>query len=110
MTTLELAFLNRILLFVAIVVGIANICLLSGLFYFYWNSYKQLKSKFTTGLLYFAVILLAQNILAIIALAVFLILGIEVHEIGGTEVYSVLLLVTSAQFIALTILFKITWE
>jgi len=108
--TLELAFLNRIILFAAIIVGIANIGLLSGLFYFYWNSYKQLKSKFTTGLLYCALILLVQNILAIIALIVFSILGIEIHEFGGTEIYSILLSVTLAQLIALSILFKITWD
>lgn len=107
---IELAFLNRIILLAAIVVGIANVGLLSGLFYFYWNSFKQLKSKFTTGLLYFALILLVQNILAIIVLTVFLIMGIEIHEIGGTEIYSILLLVTIAQVVALTILFKITWD
>ena len=108
--TLELAFLNRIIITAAIIIGIANIGVLSGLLYFYWNSYKQLKSKFTIGLLYFALILLVQNILAIIALAVFLFLGIEIHEIGGAEIYSILLLVTVAQLIALIILFKITWD
>jgi hypothetical protein len=108
--TFELAAFNRMIILAAIVIGIANIGLLSSLFYFYWNSYKQLKSKFTVGLLYFALILLVQNILAIIALAVFAILGIEIHELGGTEVYSILLLVTLAQLVALTILFKITWD
>jgi hypothetical protein len=108
--TLELAFLNRIIISASIIVGIANIGLLSGLLYFYWNSYKQLKSKFTIGLLYFALILLIQNILAIIALAVFLLLGIEIHEIGGAEIYSILLLVNLAQLVALIILFKITWD
>ncbi len=108
--TFELAAFNRMIILAAIVIGIANIGLLSALFYFYWNSYKQLKSKFTVGLLYFALILLFQNILAIIALAVFAILGIEIHELGGTEVYSILLLVTLAQLVALTILFKITWD
>jgi hypothetical protein len=108
--TLELAFLNRIIITAAIIIGIANIGVLSGLLYFYWNSYKQLKSKFTIGLLYFALILLIQNILAIIALAVFLFLGIEIHEIGGAEIYSILLLVTLAQLVALIILFKITWD
>jgi hypothetical protein len=108
--TLELAFLNRIIITISIIIGIANIGILSGLFYFYWNSYKQLKSKFTIGLLYFALILLIQNILAIIALAVFLLLGIEIHEIGGAEIYSILLLVTLAQLVALIILFKITWD
>ena len=108
--TFELAAFNRMIILAAIVIGIANIGLLSALFYFYWNSYKQLKSKFTVGLLYFALILLVQNILAIIALAVFAILGIEIHELGGTEVYSILLLVTLAQLVALIILFKITWD
>ena len=108
--TIELAFLNRIIIYATIVLGIANIGILLGLFYFYWDSYKKMKSKFTIGLLYFALILLAQNILAILALAVFAILGIEVHEVGGTEVYSILLLVTFAQLIALVILFKITWD
>ena len=108
--TLELAFLNRIIISASIIIGFGNIGVLSGLLYFYWNSYKQLKSKFTIGLLYFALILLIQNILAIIALAVFLLLGIEIHEIGGAEIYSILLLVTLAQLVALIILFKITWD
>ena len=107
---IELAFLNHIIIYIAIGVGIANVCLLSGLVYFYLESYNQLKSKFTTGLLYFSTILLIENILAILALAIFSILGVEIHEIGGTEVYSVLLLVNVAQLIALAILFKITWD
>jgi len=106
----ELGFLNHVIIYVAIGVGIANVCLLVGLVYFYLESYKQLKSKFTTGLLYFSTILLVENILAILALAIFSILGIEIHEIGGTEIYSILLLVNVAQLIALAILFKITWE
>ncbi len=108
--TLELALLNRIIIYATIGPGIANIGLLSGLIYFYWESYNQLKSKFTTGLLYFSLILLIQNILAIIALAIFSVIGIEIHEIGGTEVYSILLLISIAQLISLAILFKITWE
>jgi hypothetical protein len=107
---IELVFLNRIIVYTAIIIGIANVGLLSGLFYFYWTSYNQLKSKFTTGLLYFALILLIQNVVAIMGLAIFLTLGIEMHELGGTVVYAFLLSVTTAQVIALSILFKITWE
>ncbi|MCZ3365742.1 MULTISPECIES: hypothetical protein [Methanobacterium] len=106
----ELVFLNHMIIYTAIAVGIANVCLLSGLVYFYLESYKQLKSKFTTGLLYFSTILLIENVLAILALAIFSILGVEIHEIGGTGVYFVLLLVNIAQLIALAILFKITWD
>lgn len=108
--TLELIFINRMIVMAAVIVGVANVGLLSGLFYFYWNSYQELKSKFTTGLLYFAVILLVQNVLAILALSIFAILGIEMHERGATEVYFILLLVEAAQLIAFMILFKITWD
>lgn len=108
--TLELAFLNTVIIYTAIGVGIANVCLLSGLVYFYLESYKQLESKFTTGLLYFSLILLIQNVILVLALAVFLALGIEIHQLDGTEHYSILLLVNVAQLIAFTILFKITWD
>jgi hypothetical protein len=108
--TLELIFINRMIILAAVIIGIANVGLLSGLFYFYWNSYHEIKSKFTTGLIYFAVILLVQNVLAIMALSLFALLGIEMHERGATEVYFVLLLVEAAQLIAFTILFKITWD
>ena len=110
MTLVDSGFLNTVIVIVAIAVGIVNVCLLSGLVYFYWGSYRQLKSKFTTGLLYFALILLVQNILAVLALAVFLALGIEIHKLDGTEHYSILLLINTAQLVALAILFKITWE
>ena len=110
MTPAEFGFLNPILIYAAIIVGIANVSLLIGLIYFYRESYKELKSKFTIGLLYFTSILLIGNILAIIGLALFLVLGIEIKEFSGTVVYSTLLLVNIAQLIAFSILFKITWE
>jgi hypothetical protein len=106
----ELGLLNHILIYSGLIVGIANVCLLSGLIYFYRESYKQIGSKFTIGLLYFTSILLIGNILAILALAVFSILGTEIHEFSGTIIYSILFLLNIAQLIAFTILFKITWE
>ena len=110
MIPVELGFLNHIMIYTAIIVGIANISLLIGLIYFYRASYKDLASKFTIGLLYFTSILLIGNILAIIALAIFSFLGIEIHEFSGTVVYSILLLLNVAQLISFAILFKITWE
>ena len=106
----DLVFLNHAITYITIGISVVNVCLLSGSVYFYLESYKQLKSKFTTGLLYFSTILLIENVLAIIALAIFAILGVEMHEMGGTWVYSILLFVNIAQLIALSILFKITWE
>ncbi|MGZ7095976.1 MAG: hypothetical protein ACXVH2_06270 [Methanobacterium sp.] len=110
MTPVELLLLNRILVYTAIIIGIANIGLLIGLIYFYRESYKEIESKFTIGLIYFTSILLIGNILAIIALALSLIFGIEMHEFSGTVVYSILLLINIAQVISYAILFKITWE
>ncbi|HTX61167.1 MAG TPA: hypothetical protein VMC48_02555 [Methanobacterium sp.] len=106
----ELVVLNSSIIYIAIGIGIINIGLLSGLIYFYWGSYKDLKSKFTVGLLYFSGILLAQNVLVTMALAALLILGKELNQFEGTEHYSILLLVNLAQLIALIILSKITWE
>ena len=106
----ELVFLNTVIIYIAIGAGIINIGLLAGLIYFYWGSYQQLKSKFTVGLLYFAAILLVQNILVTMALIALLILGKELNQYEGTEHYSILLLVNLAQLTALAILSKITWE
>jgi hypothetical protein len=107
---MTIVFLNSLIIYLAIGVGIANICLLSGLLYIYGESYKLYKSKFTTGLLYFSLILLIQNILLVLALAVFYLLGKEISQPDGTEHYTILLLVNAAQLIAFSILFKITWE
>lgn len=106
----ELVLLNSLIVYVAIGAGIVNVGLLLGLIYFYWGSYRQLESKFTVGLLYFAGILLAQNILVTLALAALLIMGREINQIDGTLHYSILLLVNLAQLVALIILSKITWE
>lgn len=107
--TLELIFLSIVIIYVTIGIGIANVCLLLGLVYFYWGSYKELRSKFATGLLYFSLVLLAQNVLLVLGLAVFLILGIESSRPEFTEHY-ILLLISICQLIALSLLFKITWE
>ncbi|MGZ7116823.1 MAG: hypothetical protein ACXVH2_04145 [Methanobacterium sp.] len=107
---INIGFLNYILIYLAIVIGIANIGLLIGLFYFYRESYKEIKSKFTFGLLYFTSILLIGNLISIIALSYSLVSGIEIHEFSGTVIYSILLLINAAELIAFAILFKMTWE
>jgi hypothetical protein len=110
MITGEVGFLSTVIIYIAVIVGIANVCLLSGLIYFYRESYKEISSKFTIGLLYFTTILLIQNILAIVAMVLFLNLSVEIHELIGLEFYTIMLLINLAQLVALAILFKITWE
>lgn len=95
----------------AIAVGIVNICLLFGLLYSYWKTYKEIKSGFTIGLLYFASILLIQNILVTIALIMPLLIQVIPPEIVNSEFgkpHLAFFFINIIQLIALTILFKIT--
>ncbi|HMK54549.1 MAG TPA: hypothetical protein VK444_07185 [Methanobacteriaceae archaeon] len=96
------------LIYVAFALGVANVCLLIGLLNAYWKTYREVKSGFTIGLLYFASFLLLQNILSTIFIALPLLIPIEFHgsEIGGPRLP--LLLINIVQLIALSILFKIT--
>ncbi len=55
---------------VAVGVELANIGLLSGLIYLYIKSYRQIKIRFTVGLMLFASFLLLKSIAPIILLAV----------------------------------------
>jgi hypothetical protein len=104
----EFRQISMLLIYVAITVGIANVILLIGLLQDYWKTYKELKSEFTIGLLYFASFLLLQNTLSTIFLALPLIIPIEFHgsELGGPRLP--LLLINIVQLIALSVLFKIT--
>jgi hypothetical protein len=91
-----------------IVIGIANVGLLSGLLHAYWKTYKQVKSEFTIGLLYFASFLLIQNVVSTLFLALLLVMPLEFH---GSEIHGPrlpLFLVNIVQLIALIILFRIT--
>jgi hypothetical protein len=94
----------------AVIVGIANICLLVALIYVYLKSYRQLKSKFTMGLLVFASLLLLQNLVSVIFLTLSMILGPGNHsfELGRQEFP--LSSINVIQLIALSILLYITWE
>jgi len=97
-----------VLIIVAVGVGVANVCLLLGLLNAYWKTYKEVKSGFTIGLLYFSSILLIQNILATIFIALPLVIPIDFH---GSEIHGPrlpLFLINIVQLIALSILFKIT--
>ncbi len=84
----------------AIGIEIGNIGLLSGLLYLYIKSYRQIKIGFTVGLILFATVLLLRSIFTI----GFLIIDSE--ALIGRPVYIGAII----EFIALTILLKITWD
>jgi hypothetical protein len=84
----------------AIGIEIANIGLLSGLLYLYIKSYRQIKIGFTAGLMLFASVLLLKSISTIILLIVDNDILLNYHGVIGGII----------EFIALTILLKITWD
>lgn len=96
------------LLVSAIIIGIANVCLLILLLRSYWKTYQEIKSGFTIGLIYFSTFLLLQNILTTVFIAVHLIIpeDIVISEVHGARLP--LFLINLVQLVALSILFKIT--
>ncbi|AXV37764.1 MAG: hypothetical protein KO217_06420 [Methanobacteriaceae archaeon] len=98
----------KLLIYITAIVGIANVSLLLLLLKSYWRTYKELKSEFTIGLLYFSTFLLLQNIITtvFITLQLILIPFSSVLEIRGPHLP--LFLINLVQLVALSILFKIT--
>ncbi|MDI6724136.1 MAG: hypothetical protein QMD61_05765 [Methanobacterium sp.] len=96
--------------YIAIIIGVANICLLLALLSIYLKNYKQIKSKFTTGLLVFTSLLLLQNMITTLFLALNVVFNITSQglEIGRPQ--TPLSSVNIIQFIALLILLRITWD
>ena len=76
---------------------------LLGLLYIYIKNLKTIKSKFTIGLLIFAVLFLLQNIVSLyfyFTMIEYFVPQVEVH----------VFILTLLQTIAFLILLKITWE
>ena len=99
------------ILLVVAIAEIVNISLLLGLLYVYWGNYKEAKSKFSIGLLFFASTFLVKSILFLIGILVF-ISGIisPMAENDDGHGITFLFLLNIIECIALAILFKITWE
>lgn len=99
--------LLTVIQYVGIGVGLINVALLLGLFYIYWNSYNKIRSEFTLGLIFFALVLLAQNVFETTFLVLLSVSGIYNHELIAHSLE--LSAINIIQFVALSILFKITW-
>jgi hypothetical protein len=101
------------LLLIAVTIGIANIFLLVLLIRAYWKTYKQIKSGFTIGLLYFSTFLLLQNLVTTLFLSLPLLIPGSVIDVNVSELHGPRLplsLINVVQLVALSILFKITRE
>ena len=102
-----------LLICISVALGTANVILLIGLLYAYWKTYKQIRSKFTIGLLYFASFLLLQNIAITLASAMPLLIPHIPYSIPNYDLdrpHIGLFFVNLIQLIALSILYKITKE
>ena len=106
----DLLLVNHILIGITIIIGIVNIIILKKLIDFYKETCAEIESKFTMGLLYFSRILLAGNVLVILALICSVIGKIEIDELSGTVVYVAVLLISTSQLVTFNILKKITLE
>jgi hypothetical protein len=86
----------------ALITSIANICLLIGMLYIYLERYMKVKSKFTTTLVLFSLLFLAQNVLFSIYF---------LFNLPETVINAFLFLVfLGFEFTALALLFMITRE
>ena len=99
--------LLTVIQYVGVGVGLVNIALLLGLLYIYSGSYNKLRSEFTLGLIFFALVLLAQNVFETTFLVLLSVSGIYNHELIAHSLE--LSAINIIQFVALSILFKITW-
>ena len=98
-----------VLTYIALSIGIINVCLMMGLLYSYYRTYVEVKSGFTVGLVYFTSLILIQNIFVTLYLALQLLL--PAPDIVLTEIQEPvkpLLFINIIQLIALSILYRIT--
>ncbi len=98
------------IVYIVLMVEVVNLCLISGLLYIYWKSYKRLKSKFTIGLVFFSTTFLIKSIILIIGLLAFILFSALPQHYAGDRSPFPLFLVNVIECIALSILLKITWE
>jgi len=108
MAIVELGPIITVLLYLSIAAGIANVCLLLLLLKSYWKTYKEIKSHFTIGLLYFASVMLIQNIFVTVGLTVHLMVAVAPSLASNTGPPTMLSIINIIQLVALTILYRIS--
>lgn len=101
---------GSLLTYIALSVGVINVCLMMGLLYSYYRTYREVKSGFTLGLVYFTSLILIQNIFTTLYLAIQLLVQPPTDLILGQlqEPIKPLFFINLIQFTALIILYRIT--
>jgi hypothetical protein len=99
---------NVWLTYLAMSIGVINVCFMMGLLNSYLKTYKEIKSGFTIGLLYFTSLILIQNIFITLYLAVQIIIPPDLLLSELHEPVKPLLFINVIQMVALGILYRIT--
>ena len=94
--------MTQLMTAIGILTAISILALL-GLVYVYYRNLKQIKSKFTIGLLIFALLFLMQNVISVYYYATMM-------DYYVPEVKMHVFILTLLQTIGFLILLKITWE
>lgn len=94
---------NSQLITIDVIIGIGNICLLLIVLFMYLRSYRDFKSKFTFGLVAFALLLLLQNILFTGFLIIY-------QGFRGPGMGIPIFFLNIIEFFAFSILIWVTWE
>jgi type III secretory pathway component EscR len=100
---------NVTLAYIAMSIGVINVCLMMGLLNSYLKTYKEIKSGFTIGLIYFTSLILIQNIFTTLYLAIQVI--VPAPELLISEIHEPikpLLFINMIQLVALIVLYRIT--
>lgn len=109
MAIIDLGSITNLLVYFSLAAGIANVCLLLILLKTYWKTYKEIKSHFTIGLLYFASVMLLQNIFVTFGLTAHLIVDIIPHSLASSLGPPIMLsIINIIQLVALSILYRIS--
>ncbi len=94
------------MIYIMLGVEVINLCLLLGLLYVFRGLYKNVKSKFTMGLIFFASAFLLKSIVIIITASLHIFFP-ELHMYDGPPV---MFLVNIIECIGLSIFLKNIWE
>ncbi|UTB32345.1 MAG: hypothetical protein NKF70_12765 [Methanobacterium sp. ERen5] len=109
MAIVDLGSTVTILVYFSLTAGLVNIYLLFLLLRTYWKTYNEIKSHFTIGLLYFASVMLIQNIFVTFGLVVHLFVELVPasfsSNLGPPFMLSIINII---QLVALTILYRIS--
>ena len=96
------------IIIISLVAELGNLVLLTLLVRIYWQNYKEIRSKFAVGLMFFASAFLLKSILTVTTLFVFAIQSTSHIDFDANPGIIAPLPLAIIEFIALAFLYKVT--